>query len=99
MGGTILTGTPVRRIESRSDGGIDFATDSGRMSFDGAIATSPSPVFAALAPELSREYLRKLKTVKYLGMVCVVLLLKRQLTPFYVTNLTADDVPFTGIIE
>ena len=37
--------------------------------------------------------------LKYLGVVCVVLLLKRRLTPFYVTNLTDEGVPFTGVIE
>src|SRR5262249_18749599 len=37
--------------------------------------------------------------VKYLGMVCVVLLLRRKMTPYYVTNLTDNDVPFTGVIE
>jgi protoporphyrinogen oxidase len=31
--------------------------------------------------------------------VCVVLVLKRRLSPFYVTNLANEDVPFTGIIE
>jgi protoporphyrinogen oxidase len=99
MGGKIVTAAPVQRIESSPDGGIDFATSAGTMRFDAAIATSPSHVFAGLTPALSTEYLRKLKTVKYLGMVCVALLLKRRLTPFYVTNLTDDTVPFTGIIE
>jgi len=32
-------------------------------------------------------------------MVCVVLILRRKLTPYYVTNLTDNDVPFTGVIE
>src|SRR6267143_166468 len=32
-------------------------------------------------------------------MGCVVLILRRKLTPYYVTNLTDNDVPFTGVIE
>jgi protoporphyrinogen oxidase len=37
--------------------------------------------------------------VKYLGVVCCVLVLKRALSSYYVTNLTDEDLPFTGIIE
>ena len=99
MGGKLVTGVPVERIESREDGGIDFVTTNGRLAFDRAVVTSPSHVASALVPELSAEYVRKLNAVKYLGIVCTVLVLKRSLTPFYVTNLTTNDVPFTGVIE
>lgn len=99
MGGKLVTGVPVERIESREDGGIDFVTTNGRLAFDRAVVTSPSHVASTLVPELSAEYVRKLNAVKYLGIVCTVLVLKRSLTPFYVTNLTTNDVPFTGVIE
>lgn len=99
MGGKLVTGVPVERIESRPDGGIDFVTANGAMNFDRAVITSPSHVASALVPELPAEYVSKLNAVKYLGIVCTVLVLKRSLTPFYVTNLTTNDVPFTGVIE
>jgi len=99
MGGSIYTNLPVRRIQTRPGGGIDFLTAQGRLSFDVAIATIPSGPFASIVPELSRAYRERLLKVKYLGVVCVVLLLKRRLTPFYVTNLTDESLPFTGIIE
>jgi protoporphyrinogen oxidase len=31
--------------------------------------------------------------------LCFALLLKRQLSPYYVLNLTDEDLPFTGVIE
>ena len=99
MGGKIRTSFPVSRLESRADGGVDFVTPRERLSFDGAIATVPSHALAAIAPQLSPDYLNRLKKVKYLGIVCAVLLLKRPLTKFYVTNLTAEHLPFTGVIE
>jgi protoporphyrinogen oxidase len=99
MEGKILTGLPVEEVRSRPGGGIEFLTANEVLSFDHAIATAPSKVFAALVPELSAAYVEKLKKVKYLGVVCVVLLLKRQLTPFYCTNLTDESLPFTGLIE
>lgn len=100
MGGRILTGVPVKELQSRADGGADFVTTQGRrLSFDRAIATAPSHILAGLTPELDPQYRDKLRQVKYLGIVCAVLLLRRKLSPFYVTNLTDEALPFTGIIE
>ena len=67
--------------------------------FDRVIATMPSRPFASITPSLTGEYVDKLNAVTYLGIVCVVLVLKRRLSPFYVTNLANEDFPFTGIIE
>jgi len=41
----------------------------------------------------------RLKSVVYQGIVCASLLLERPLADYYVTNITDDWVPFTGIIE
>jgi protoporphyrinogen oxidase len=48
--------------------------------------------------QLDHDYIELLNKVKYLGVICVALVLRRSLSPYYVTNLV-DDVPFTGIIE
>jgi protoporphyrinogen oxidase len=56
-------------------------------------------VFKTIAPELPAEYVEKLEKARYLGVVCVALLLKRGLSPFYVTNLVDPALPFTGVIE
>jgi protoporphyrinogen oxidase len=34
-----------------------------------------------------------------LGVICVTLILEQQVSPFYVTNITDSQIPFTGIIE
>lgn len=99
MGGEIVKAVPIRRIYSRSDGRIDFVASDRTMTFDDAIATIPSPSLTSIVPELSSPYVERLKKVKYLGVVCMALVLKRKLSPFYVTNLTDQDLPFTGIIE
>jgi protoporphyrinogen oxidase len=99
MGGMIHTGVPVSQIESQRGGSVDFITAAGPLRFDAAIATVPSHTLAAIAPQLPTNYCEKLRAVKYLGMVCAVLVLDRPLTPFYVTNLTDEHLPFTGVIE
>jgi protoporphyrinogen oxidase len=98
MGGTIATGTTVERVTG-AGGAVEINTSDGSFLFEDVISTVPSPVLAKIAPHLTRDYVEKLLQVKYLGVVCVVLVLKRALSPFYVTNLTDEDMPFTGIIE
>jgi protoporphyrinogen oxidase len=99
IGGNIITDAPVKLLTSDARGGINVITPVGHFHFDHVVSTIPSRPFAAMAPQLSAEYVRNLTQVKYLGVLCFALLLKRQLTPYYVLNLTDEDLPFTGIIE
>jgi protoporphyrinogen oxidase len=98
MGGRIQADTVVERITS-NDGRVELATKHGTRCFDRVIATIPAKPFAAMTPALSANYRQKLNSVTYLGIVCVALVLKRKLSPYYVTNLASEDFPFTGIIE
>ncbi len=68
-------------------------------SFPKAVLTIPSNIIPKVTYGLSAEEVSKLNDVKYLGVVCSSVLLKKQLSPYYVTNITDDDNPFTGIIE
>ena len=35
----------------------------------------------------------------YLGVLCLIMVLKRQLTPYYVLNIADEKVELTGLIE
>jgi protoporphyrinogen oxidase len=98
MGGKVMTGTPVHQVLA-NHGRIQCTTASDCLSFDRVISSVPSPALASVAPQLDADYVRKLLRVKYLGVVCFALVLKRQLSPYYVMNLTDEGLPFTGIIE
>ena len=74
------------------------APASSSDEFDAVILTCPSSVAAKLLPQLTADEKAKLERVKYQGIVCASVLLKRSLSNFYVTNIT-DETPFTGIIE
>ena len=98
-GGNIVTDAPVDSLLTTQTTAMELATPRGRFHFDQVIATIPSRRFLLMAPQLATEYARKLSEVKYLGVVCFVLLLKRRLSPYYVLNLTEENLPFTGVIE
>ncbi|HEV7644401.1 MAG TPA: NAD(P)/FAD-dependent oxidoreductase [Pyrinomonadaceae bacterium] len=90
---------------------VEIANDSGKPSvtfadgtterteeFDKVIFTGPSNIAAKIIPQLAEEEKEKLCGIKYQGIVCASVLMKKSLSNFYVTNVT-DETPFTGIIE
>ena len=66
--------------------------------FDLVILTCPSNIAAKILPQLTENEKEKLSNIKYQGIVCASVLMKKSLSEFYVTNIT-DETPFTGIIE
>jgi len=77
---------------------IRFA-GGGVRQFDRVIVTAPGPIAARLCPQLSAEEAHSLRSVEYLGIVCVSLLLSHPLSRFYITNISDASVPLTGVIE
>ncbi len=67
-------------------------------SFDRVILTVPGNVAARICPQLQPKEKQKLEAVRYQGIVCASVLLKKPLANFYVTNIT-DIAPFTAVIE
>ena len=72
---------------------------SRARDFDDVILTVPTPLVAKLCKQLPEAEVERLNGVTYQGITCASLLLKNPLGPYYVTNITDDWVPFTGVIE
>jgi protoporphyrinogen oxidase len=66
--------------------------------FDKVILTCPSNIAATICPQLTESERVKLSNIKYQGIICASVLMKKSLSNYYVTNIT-DKTPFTGIIE
>jgi protoporphyrinogen oxidase len=97
MNGKIETGVRLSRVEPIQDGITVFA-DATERHFDACLMTVPAPAILACTPTLSEEYRARLETPIYLGMVCVALVMRQPLSPYYLTNVT-QEAPFTGIVE
>ena len=73
-------------------------TQGEANTFDKVILTCPSNTASTLAPQLSPDEKEALDNIRYQGIICASVLMKRSLSNYYVTNIT-DEVPFTGVIE
>lgn len=67
--------------------------------FDQVVVTAAAPIAAQLCEGLSAEEYRRLSQIAYQGIVCASLVLKQPISSYYVTNITDEGAPFTGIIE
>jgi protoporphyrinogen oxidase len=95
----LVPATEVRALRRRDDV-IDVEPARGpARTFDRAVVTVAAPLAAALVSQLRADERERLTSKVYGGIVCASLLLDEPLGPFYVTNLTDDWVPFTGVID
>lgn len=99
-GVTTLTGHAASRIAAAPGGGVRVEfREGGGETFDHVVATVPAPVAARICQGLGPDEAARLRGVRYLGIVCASLLLRKPLTGFYVTNITDPGIPFTAIVE
>jgi protoporphyrinogen oxidase len=98
-GVTIQYNSKVKSIKKSTNGQIEVLTESDKQIFDSVISTLSSYPSVMIADELTADEKQKHKEIKYLGVICPSVLLKKSISPFYVTNITDKWPPFTGIIE
>jgi protoporphyrinogen oxidase len=83
---------PGERVEVTTAG-------QGASAFDRVVLTVPAPVAAGLCPDLPAGEADRLRRIEYMGIVCASLLLRRALSPYYITNIVDEGLPFTAVIE
>ncbi|MFO0579490.1 MAG: FAD-dependent oxidoreductase [Polyangia bacterium] len=105
LGVSVRKSARVQRVEEAgSDGALRVVTaDGGELLADRVVFTGPSRFLPAMcsgprAPGVPDELLRRAAGQRYLGVICMVLKLRRAISPYYVLNLTDDGLPFTGVI-
>lgn len=97
---TIRLGYPAKRVspDGREGVQIDFC-DGSRQRFGAVVLTTTTSIAASLCSGLSADEIERLNGIDYQGIVCASLLLRKPLSHYYVTNITDEGLPFTGVIE
>ena len=94
----IVTNVKVTSVQKKEKVTVQLSTKD-EYDFDKVISTLSSKASVQIAPGLTNEEKEKHNSIDYLGVVCPSMLLKKPVSPYYVTNITEEDTPFTGIIE
>lgn len=99
-GAETLTSSPARQVRKLENGEFEVDFGDGRIeTFDNVVSTIASPVIADTVPQLSDEEKKRHRGIRYLGVVCASMLMKKPISEYYVTNITDTWVPLTAVIE
>jgi protoporphyrinogen oxidase len=95
----IHTGHALENV-TKKDGAISLTFKNGTIvNTSDLVFTIPSSLILKVWPDMPKEEVDKHNSIKYLGVSCTSVLLKKPISPYYVTNITDGNVPFTGVIE
>lgn len=97
-GSEIILNSSVQKISTNQFGGIDLTYDDKVEHFDKVIFTAPLNVLEKVTSPDIVEISSSNQKVEYLGVICMALITKESMTPYYVLNIADKEVPFTGVI-
>ena len=99
-GGNVCTGISVNSITESTAGGLLLSHDQepGGEHFDKVIFTSPTSVLRHVASDRLIKLEKDGRQIEYLGVICMVLVTRQPLVPYYIVNIADSRIPFTGII-
>ena len=87
-------------VQETGPGKIELTkSDQSKAVHEKVISTLPSHISVGISSGISDEERNKHLAIRYLGVICTTLLLNRKISPYYVTNITESNTPFTGVIE
>jgi len=99
-GDIIKTSEPVEALLVKHGCIKAVKTPNGMIEADTVIATPALPIIADLLENnVPKQYLDKLRSIKYLANVCLILELSHRLSDIYWLNVLDPDFPFVGVIE
>jgi protoporphyrinogen oxidase len=96
--GEILTDTAVEYFSSDPDGGLWIEHGRQKEQFDRVFFTGPVDILPRIAAKGLVTTIGDRNPVEYLGVICMVLVTRKPLVPYYVVNIADPQVPFTGVI-
>jgi protoporphyrinogen oxidase len=99
QGVKLRTGAAVERIEAAAAGGLDVRVEGAPAEHFDRVAVTTTPDLAdRMCADLTDAERAVLRAIPYQGIVCASVVLRRPLSPYYLTYLL-DDLPFTAVVE
>ena len=98
-GATVLLGHAAQKVEVAQGRVVAVRVGDRIYPCDAVISTVPTPFVAALVPDLPAIERAAYEAIQNIGVICVVLKLKRSVTPHFWVNIVDPEIPAPGIIE
>jgi protoporphyrinogen oxidase len=99
LGGIVRLGEVCEQVLVSDGRATGVRTDVARYEADAVISTVPTPLVSGLVPDLPPGCKAAYEAIKNIGVVCVVLKLKKSVTPHFWVNIVDPSLPIPGLIE
>jgi len=98
-GGRIRLHCPAEKVLVEDGKVTGVATPEGVVRADAVISTVPTPLIAAMVPDLPADWKARYESILNMGVCCLVFKLKRSITPHFWVNISEPGMAIPGIIE
>jgi protoporphyrinogen oxidase len=98
-GGRVLCSQPVQKVEVQEGRVTGARTPVGWHPADYVLSTMAVPYVTKLIPDLPATHRAKLDAIRNIGVVCVVLKLRKSVTPHFWVNINDSRIEVPGIVE
>jgi protoporphyrinogen oxidase len=99
LGGEIHAGTTVDEVAADQSGtAVGLVVDGRLRAFDHVLCTLVPPQARRLLPPALADRMPP-DPCRYLGVVCLVVRVRRSVSPYYTLNITDRSIPLTTVVE
>jgi protoporphyrinogen oxidase len=98
-GGEIRLTSPVSRVAIENGGLRGVVVGGTLVEFETVISTVPLPFVPRLMPDLPEALLARYRALQNIGVVCVIVKLRRSLTENFWLNVNDPDMDIPGLVE
>ncbi len=99
LGGHIYLNAPAEGIVIENGEARGIVAGGEIRDFDLVLAAVHTPIFLHIAADLPADYRARLGSIQYKGASCLLLELDRRMSPYYWLNISAEELPFTALVE
>lgn len=99
MGGKVRTRVPISRVEVKDGRVHGVSVDNVFLPHSHVVSTVPTPLISTMVPDLSKTEKEQYDSIHNIGVVCVVVKLRRSISSHFWLNIVDDRFDIPGIIE
>lgn len=96
--GKIFENAKVEKIIIKNNRVENIFVNNTLQNFDKVITCIPAPAFLEITDNL-QTLSSLLSKIKYIGVICAVVILKKSLTRHFWLNLNSPSIPFVNLVE
>lgn len=98
-GGRLHLGTSAHRVAVAAGRVTGVETMGPTITADAVITTVPTPLVPALVPDLPDEVKHRYAAIRNIGVVCILLKLRKPVSRHFWVNVSDDAIGIPGFIE